>query len=356
MPQAKHAKPLSICLVHDDRIGHQKQLKGIANQLIKQTPCTTYWIDVQAVNKLETQTRQFDICIGAGHRTHWPVWRLSKKQRAFSVVLMTPSLPNCLFDAIICPRHDNQKESPRVFITKGPVNTIQQETVNPSLYENSNASPSDRSDERLVKRHDRKSDNRTDPSPKHNLILLGGPSKHFHWSSEQIVAAAKQLIEHESGLPWLLSPSRRTPKETIDIVQAGLAPLQVLNTDCDIDHLIHNAKQVWVSADSSNMIYEALSAAKPTGVIELAAIKKTFKRNRMSNDLHRLFQEGHLMRLSPRCLEKDLETDLETDLKTGTETGTNNLQQAPFNEAERAAKWLLDSYQNWRTKRGEQDV
>ena len=320
MPQAKHSKPLSICLIHDDRIGHQKQLRGLEDQLNKQTPCTTHWIDAEAAIKLNAQELHFDICIGAGHKTHWPLWRLAKNQRAFSVVLMTPSLPKFLFDAVISPRHDNQKKSARVFITKGPINTIQDETKN-------------------AKRDER---------PRHNLILLGGPSKHFHWNPEQILASAKRLTEGDSDLPWLLSASRRTPESTIDIVKAGLPQLGVLNADTDIDQVIQEAKQVWVSADSSNMIYEALSAAKPTGIIELAAHKRRFKSNRLSNELKRLFQEGHLMRLS----SLDSGSGSESNPESNIEIGIEHRRQAPLNEAERATQWLLERYQSWLTKQG----
>lgn len=332
MPQAKYAKPLSICLVHDDRIGHQKQLKGLENQLIKQTSCTTQWIDAEAANKLNAQTLHFDICIGAGHKTHWPLWRLAKKQRAFSVVLMTPSLPKFLFDAVICPRHDEQKKSARVFMTKGPINTIQHET------------------------EDAEPDEMHNQPPQHNLVLLGGPSKHFNWNSEQILASVKQIIEHDTELPWLLSPSRRTPEPSINIVKSGLPNLDILDLDCDIDQVIREAKQVWVSADSSNMIYEALSAGKPTGVIELVAHKKRFKGNRLSKELTRLFREGHLMHLSSLGSTSETDSDSEPQSESGIKTGFKDQQSAPLNEAERAAQWLLQRYQSWLTKRGEQNV
>ncbi|KZZ52578.1 hypothetical protein A3758_11365 [Oleiphilus sp. HI0118] len=317
MPQANHAKPLSICFVHDDRIGHQKQLRGLENQLMKRALCTTHWVDQQSVALLNHALR-FDICIGAGHKTHWPLWRLARRHRAFSVVLMTPSLPMFLFDAVICPRHDDPRESSRVFVTKGPINTIQHLTT-----------------------PDRKPyENAPDRSPQHNLILLGGPSKHFNWSSERILTTVKQLVRHDTDLPWLLSPSRRTPDTTIERIKAELPKLRFLSASHDLDQAIHRAKQVWVSADSSNMIYEALSAAKPTGVIELATRHKLFRKNRLRNELERLYRENHVMRLADLSPESDI----------------NNRQQTGLHEAERATEWLLMRYETWRSKHEGQDV
>ena len=308
MPQAILTKPLSICFVHDDRIGHQKQLKGLENQLLKQTHCTTHWVDVNMAKSPKALTLHFDIVIGAGNKTHWPLWRLARKQRAFSAVLMRPSLPKCMYDAVICPRHDGQKESKRVFNTQGPINAIETTAA----------------DARVL----------------HNLILLGGPSKHFHWNPEQIRTSISQLSARYKDLPWLVLPSRRTPDTTINTLKAHLPDVHVLSTDKDINPLIQHARQIWVSADSSNMIFESITAGKPTGIIELAPRIRRFKSNRLDNELKRLLQEKRLMTLS---------------LLADTET-VNNRQPAALNEAERAAKWLLKRYQNWLREQGRQSV
>lgn len=309
MPLTKPREPLSICFIHDDRAGHQRQLEALEQQLLTLTNCTTHWLDVAEPRKRQQDTFRCDICIGAGHRTHWPLWKLSRQHKAFSAVLMSPSLPDWMFDAIICPRHDGKTQNERTLITEGPINTVQ--------------APLPSNDE-------------SDPVALHNLILLGGPSKHFHWDTELLSRDIALLLERYPNLPWYLLPSRRTPESTITSMQKMRGDIKVLDRNADLNTLLRQSKQVWVSADSSNMLYESLTAGKATGVLELKARTKLLRTNRLNSELQRLFGQGHVMRLSQALDEEAIK----------------NWPQRPLNEANRAALWLLKRFQAFRNRQG----
>ena len=317
MPLAKLTKPLSICFIHDDRIGHLKQLKALEAELQTLTECSTTWLNSYVTKQTASDTESFDICIGAGHKTHWPLWKLARQHSAFSVVVMSPSLPKRMFDAVICPQHDGHKANGRIFLTEGPINQVL-----PSEPEhNPNATLS--------------------KEAQHHLVLLGGPSKHFEWSDETVGNAISTLVKKFPTKPWLILPSRRTPKSTISSMKNQFPHCTMLGIDSNFEDLLSGAKQVWVSADSSNMLYESLGTGKPTGVIELTAKSGIFKRPRLKNELERLFNARRVMRLSDLSEFSELS---ESEAKDFLE----HWRQPPLNEANRAARWLLERYQQRR--------
>lgn len=128
----------------------------------------------------------------------------------------------------------------------------------------------------------------------------------------------------------------------------------MLATNSNFEELLLGAQQVWVSADSSNMLYESLGSGKPTGVIELTPKIRLFKKSRLKNELERLFNAKRVMRLS------DLSESTELSEPTLSESETADLleqwRQPPLNEAKRAARWLLERYQKRRHLDGQHNV
>jgi len=173
------ALSLSVWFIHDQRPGHINQLKGLAERLSSHCKLEENWIDANSntftwadallKKKSDDKLSPPNIVIAAGHKTHKTLLIVAHIYQAFSVVLMKPSLPICLFDALICPKHDELKESPKVLNTLGALNKI-----NPTF----------------------ETQQRTK-----NLMLIGGPSKHFKWQ-EQILLDQIQIICHLSRRLW----------------------------------------------------------------------------------------------------------------------------------------------------------
>lgn len=305
----RQSSALSICFVHDGKQGHLRQLLGIEAALKAQAPISSaLWLDVSKSGTLahDDPPPTIDICIGAGHQTHWSLIRTARRAKAMSIVLMRPSLPHRLFDAIIAPSHDGLKAKthgkPKVFNTCGPLNNL-----------DSHATCAEKS------------------ASQYNLILLGGPSKHFRWDEAKLAQQVEYLITRNPSDTWKVMTSRRTPSSMIEQLPKNISQI---NEDLAIDAAIQEAEQVWVSPDSSNMIYETLSMGKAVCLLELNAQKKLFglprlvKAQTALRQTHPVYSYEQVIsgERIPDCIE-------------------------PLNEKDRAAKWLLSQYAQWRKDR-----
>ena len=205
-----------------------------------------------------------DLIIGAGRRCGWPLLAARRARGGHTVCIMRPQLPRRCFDLCIIPRHDGVPPSTNVIVSEGPLNPMR-----PAAARETDL----------------------------GVILLGGPSAHYDWHDEPMLAQIAQLRAHTPGMRWFVSDSRRSPPT----LAARLAALPDLEF---IDHrhapndwlptLLARAAQAWVSADSVSMIYEALSAGANVGVLAVP----TRGADRITAMVQDLSARGHVMSLS----------------------------------------------------------
>jgi len=303
--------PLSIWFIHDDRPGHLNQLHGLSERLSAHHKIITTWLDanlnqvswleafLKKTNKTEGRTPP-DIIIGAGHKTHKVLLFNARAHHAFSVVLMKPSLPLSFFDAIICPKHDKLKESNRVLNTCGALNK-----VTPASH--------------LTQK------------TKH-LMLIGGPSKHFEWQAQPLVAQIQAICRKHTDKEWLLSNSPRTPSSFMtQLMKLNIPNLCIYhyqdNNLEDLDSLLQQCAAVWITPDSVSMVYESLTARAPSFLFNMSPSNK-HKPTRVARSILDLIQEQHVSSF------QDWQSN--SDIKAPT---IINLW-----EADRAAQWLLNQY------------
>ena len=238
-----------IWVVSDGKAGHRNQSLGLAEALLRQRPAARI-AEVPATPGLRTllaaclparrETPGPALLIGAGHGTHASLLRWRRRLAARTIVLMRPSLPRALFDLCIEPRHDGGAESERRWLTDGPLNRM------------------------------RPAATKRDPG----IILIGGPSPHFHWDSDALLTQLARICSGDRA--WVLSTSRRTPSEFLPCVQ-GLALPGLVCHDCRalpgdwLAATLPGAAHCWVSPDSASMVYEALTAGCAVGVFDLPA-------------------------------------------------------------------------------------
>ena len=199
-----------------------------------------------------------DFILGAGHRSHWPVLRARRLFGGRSVVIMKPSLPLAWFDFVVVPEHDRPPPVHNVILTRG------------ALAEPLPDFPSD---------------------PNRALLLLGGPSKHFHWDAAKVSAVAGRLLKQPRQ--WVVADSRRTPQDSLAQLAgtgAELYPWQQCSPDWLAEQMAR-AGQIWVTGDSVSMIFEALQSDVPVGVI---AMPSRNPRNKIRAAVDRLLDEGLL--------------------------------------------------------------
>lgn len=239
-----------IWVVNDGKPGHLNQSLGLAEALqarhphlsiVKKAPLS-WWKAVGCLFKKIVAKPV--VIIGAGHRTHLSLLAFKRGTGAPAVVMMTPSLPLAWFDLCLIPAHDKPPERPNVVATRGAVNRM---------------AAADAQDKR-----------------RHGMILVGGPSEHFHWHNQGILAQINGLVS--GGGEWRLTTSRRTPEDFLPALRkrelANLVIIPFEETGPDwLGAELPKAGQCWVTPDSVSMVYEAMTAGCAVGVFELKAKK-----------------------------------------------------------------------------------
>ena len=172
---------------------------------------------------------------------------------------MKPSLPCNWFDLCIIPNHDKFKSKGLVYWTKGV------------LADTSN----------LIKKDEKK-----------GLILVGGISKHYQWDSEIVANQIQKLLNNNSSINFILSTSRRTPKDFIvkikkfTFVNLKIHSIKKQNKNWLKDQM-KKVKYAWISEDSISMGYESLTAGQNVGLISL----KIKGKSRITKEMDRLKKE-----------------------------------------------------------------
>jgi mitochondrial fission protein ELM1 len=308
---------LTIWFIHDNKPGHMHQLQGLENQISSHCEVSTRWIDThknklswfdillkKKTNKSTSRKHPLDlslpdIVIGAGHATHKALLLYAFLYKAYCVVIMKPSLPHFLFDAVICPKHDKLKESKRVLNTYGALNTI-------------------RPSNKIIEK-------------KTSLMLIGGPSKHFKWQEDALLKQIKIICNQNDETHWLLSDSPRTPSSFL----AQLKKMNIQNLNAfhykdtrleSLDTLMLKSAVTWVTPDSVSMIYESLTAGTSTYTFSIPQ-KNTKKASRVALAIDDLINQNYVISFKNWELHPNIKPN-KLDLW----------------EADRAAKWLIMQY------------
>ncbi len=304
--QKLESTALCIWRVTDGKRGHYRQsqglveaLKGLVQVKVIDVPCLSFWRalwHLLAGRHLSIDESP-DLLVGAGHATHMTLVAFGKLTGAKTVVLMKPSLPCHWFDLCIIPKHDDARGK-NILVTEGALNAMAM-LAKDSKHHNS------------------------------GLILIGGPSQHYQWDSHKIIAQIKLLTEATDYCTWVLSTSRRTPANFLELLyqqvstqHLEIAPYHAVNEDWLPDQLAQ-AEVVWLSPDSVSMLYEALTAGCSVGVFDLEAKPASA----IVQSTHELILQHKIVRFSDWQSKQHMPAANTT-----------------FNEALRCAQWIKS---NW---------
>ncbi len=258
----------------DGKPGHENQTQGLVEALGDYVPVQSIEVPCQTFTKAISSLlwKSFplfeippDLIIGAGHRTHLSLLAARRRWKCPVIVLMKPDLPRRFFDLCIIPTHDKIKASANVLITDGVLNRIKPAPDRPAGS---------------------------------GMLLIGGPSKHIHWSDQHVVNQLEKIINN-SDVYFTLATSRRTPSSFVEAIKyRNMANLNVvLAEDTDSGWLaqqLPQCEQVWVTEDSVSMVYEALSAGVACGVLQ-ASNKRPAKSGRVLAGLDKLKRENFIL-------------------------------------------------------------
>ncbi|MGF2736615.1 mitochondrial fission ELM1 family protein [Marinobacter sp. DUT-1] len=296
-----------VWLVTDGKPGHRNQLKGLGNRLRAHTGARLYWLDATdyqvplwrallgAAPTLPADLPRPDLIVAAGTGTHRLLLALRRLGNAKTLVIMKPSFPLSWVDGAIIPAHDKVKASANVLVTEGVINPI---TPLARLTDNREA-----------------------------LILIGGPSPHFDWDDDAVLARINDLVARYPGWRWTLSDSRRTPKAMRERL-ADLAHPRVTVMSCEnthenwLRHQLSASRAVWITPDSMSMVCEAATSGVPAGLLDLP----TRPDSRVAQGVNRLAEAGFVAHWSDH-----------RSVMTRKAVPSRQLW-----EADRAARWVIE--------------
>tara|TARA_B110000208_G_scaffold170198_1_gene211558 strand:+ start:2287 stop:3201 length:915 start_codon:yes stop_codon:yes gene_type:complete len=250
----------------DGKPGHEKQSLSLIKALNCEFGVKTVNVDSRnflflilfSINKIKKLPKP-NFIIGAGHKTHASLLYLKFIFGGKTILIMKPSLPSNWFDLCIIPDHDNFEGTSLIYKIKG------------ALANTSN----------LIKKDEKK-----------GIILVGGISKHYEWGGDNVVRQIEELLINNPLIHFILSPSRRTPKDFIikinklSFSNLTIHSIQKQNKDW-LKNQMNKTKYAWITEDSISMIYESLTAGQNVGLI---ALKSKYK-NRITNEIERLKKE-----------------------------------------------------------------
>jgi len=239
---------LQIAAYWDGRPGHEKQTRGVLQELEKQVAVDIrdYPIDPCAKPGKWRQAATAppaDLIIGTGSHTHLPMLIHKWRCKGWAATCMTPMwLWRPFFDLCMVPWHDRPKAHRRILVTQGP--------PNPCIDAGN---------------HD----------PDRVLVVIGGTdAKSHHWSTGRLKDQLHVVISHGPWTRWTVTSSPRTPKDTLDMLAAlAAAHPQVQFFPFSqtppgwIEAAYDRHGTVWATADSVSMVYEALSAGCRVGLL-----------------------------------------------------------------------------------------
>ncbi len=295
---------LVIWYLSDGKPGHLNQILGLISALEELTSIDAYEIPVENLtvsyfgwltgkvalpeNLQADEMKSPDIIIGAGHGTHKALLALSRKTSAKSLLLMSPSLPLAMFNYVCAPDHDRLPYRKNCLSTEGALNRMKPAAKEPSS----------------------------------GLLLIGGPSSHAKWRTNQIISQINHLVEVTKNTNWTLTTSRRTPEDFIEEIlqKPNLKIINWQQTDKNwLPEKMSTTEEIWVTPDSVSMIYEAITAQAKVGIFELKILP-----TRVSMGIENLTYDKRILNFN--------------DWKDGHQWRENSRQ---LNEAHRCAVWLL---------------
>ena len=247
---------MNVYWFQDLKTGHLKQVQALLDQLKKEIELSITTINCSNYESLpdllpnENQFNGPSILIGAGHDVYSKILQAKKylkkytSKDIFSIAVLRPSYKLNSFDLIVAPEHDFRKR-------RLPKNVI--------LFQGSLASTS----------HDPVDENK-------GIIAIGGPSKHYNFDQEILMNQLHYILSVHPKHEFKIFNSRRTPdalnlklKNEIDnYPNVQFIHLDSSESDTFQDSL-NKSSLKFVTPDSSNLVFEALSAKGQTFLIQI---------------------------------------------------------------------------------------
>ena len=239
---------MKICWFKDSKIGHEKQVHAILDNLAltqdliieERDISNPVWLEL-LLYLLKIKPKQDsipDIIIGAGSKTTIPMLRYKINSKTKVISVMKPQFFESKFDLIVAPRHDYKVVPDNVFTYIGSIAKV---NINPDL-------------ENI------------------GLIVIGGVNKHFNFDDDYLISQIDFVISLFPNTKWIVFNSRRTPKSFNERIKKSSSIEKFIDVTTNFEPLnnyLPKAKFKFVTPDSVNMIFESLSSSGETYLFDM---------------------------------------------------------------------------------------
>ena len=200
----------------------------------------------------------YDVIISCGRKSVIPSIYLKKNsnKKILNIHIQDPKVNLNNFSYVIAPEHDGLSGL-NIFSTKGAMHYLTKKEINDNTE--------------YLK-------NRLDQNKEYFSLILGGPTKHYDYSDENIFNIL-DLFENlilKNNLQGIVIPSMRTPKNIIELCKNKLSANSLVIDSVDKKAYLSAlslAKYIAVTCDSTSMISEAALTGKPIYVADIPAKK-----------------------------------------------------------------------------------
>ena len=226
------------------------------NKFWKMFPPKLTPISQKVFKKIDVE--EFDVIISCGRKSVIPSIYLKKNspKKITNIHIQDPKVNLDNFSFIIAPEHDGLTGK-NIFSTKGAIHYLTKNEI-------------DNNSDYLK--------NRLDNKKEYFTLILGGPTKHYEYSKENILKIFdlfNNLVE-KNNLQGIIIPSMRTPKKIIELSSVKLSSNSLVIDNIDKKAYLSAlslAKYIAVTCDSTSMISEAALTGKPIYIADIPTKK-----------------------------------------------------------------------------------
>ncbi len=232
----------------------------------------------------KVNSEDFDVIISCGRKSVIPSIYLKKKssKKVTNIHIQNPKVNLNNFSYVIAPEHD-ELDGGNVFSTKGAMHYLSRKEID------------DNSD--YLK-------NKLNTNKEYFSLILGGPTKHYDYSDENILKILDLFdnLISKNNLQGIVIPSMRTPKNIIELCKNKLRTSSLIIDNVDKKAYLSAlslAKYIAVTCDSTSMISEAALTGKPIYVADIP----TKKNDNRIKKFRELFTELNIIKKLDNKLE-----------------------------------------------------